>query len=79
MHFRLRIPETAGDRIVLKAKLNYRKFAWWNTQWAYAGIRDPQQGNFALDKGHDDGNWIFKGDLSEGYREAERDPRIFPS
>jgi len=65
VHFRLRVPETVGDRIVLKAKLNYRKFAWWNTQWAYAGIRDPQQGNFALDKGHDDGNWIFKGDLSQ--------------
>jgi tetratricopeptide (TPR) repeat protein len=65
VHFRLRVPETAGDRIVLKAKLNYRKFAWWNTQWAYAGIRDPQQGSFALDKGHDDGNWIFKGDLSQ--------------
>jgi len=65
VHFRLRVPETAGDRIVLKAKLNYRKFAWWNTQWAYAGIRDPLQGNFALDKGHDDGNWTFKGDLSQ--------------
>jgi len=65
VHFRLRLPETAGDRIVLKAKLNYRKFAWWNTQWAYAGIRDPLQGNFALDKGHDDGNWTFKGDLSQ--------------
>ena len=65
VHFRLRVPETAGDRIVLKAKLNYRKFAWWNTQWAYAGIRDPLQGSFGLDKGYDDGNWIFKGDLSQ--------------
>jgi tetratricopeptide (TPR) repeat protein len=65
VHFRLRVPETAGDRIVLKAKLNYRKFAWWNTQWAYAGIRDPQLGSFGLDKGYDDGRWIFKGDLSQ--------------
>ena len=24
------------------ARLNYRKFAWWNTQWAYAGVRDPR-------------------------------------
>ncbi|MBM3800701.1 MAG: tetratricopeptide repeat protein [Acidimicrobiia bacterium] len=64
-HFRLHIPETAGDRITLKAKLNYRKFSWWNTQWAYAGIRDLQQGSFGLDKGYDDGRWIFKGDLSQ--------------
>jgi tetratricopeptide (TPR) repeat protein len=64
-HFRLNVPETAGDRIYLKAKLNYRKFSWWNTQWAFAGIRDPQQSSFDLDKGYDDGVWVFKGDLSD--------------
>ena len=41
IHYRLQIPEDAGDKIYLKAKVNYRKFAWWNTQWAYAGVRDP--------------------------------------
>ena len=41
IHYRLNIPEDCGDRIYLKAKINYRKFAWWNTQWAYAGVRDP--------------------------------------
>jgi len=65
VHFRLRVPETTGKRISLKAKLNYRKFAWWNTQWAYAGIRQPQQGSFGLDKGYDDGLWVFAGDLSQ--------------
>lgn len=65
VHFRLQVPQDCGDQITLKAKLNYRKFAWWNTQWAYAGIRDPQEGSFGLDKGYDDGRWIFKGDLSQ--------------
>ncbi|PYV83220.1 MAG: hypothetical protein DMG05_26535, partial [Acidobacteria bacterium] len=64
-HFRLNIPENTGDRIALKAKLNYRKFAWWNTQWAFAGIRDPLQVAFGLDKGYDDGRWTFQGDLSQ--------------
>ena len=41
VHYRLQIPEDAGDRITLRAKVNYRKFAWWNTQWAFAGVRDP--------------------------------------
>src|SRR5439155_7851836 len=36
VHYRLQIPENAGDRITLRAKVNYRKFAWWNTQWAFA-------------------------------------------
>ncbi|MFN8007495.1 MAG: tetratricopeptide repeat protein [Terriglobia bacterium] len=64
-HFRLTIPRDAGDRLFLKAKLNYRKFAWWNTQWAYAGVRDPIHSGFGLDKGYDDGSWIFKGDLAQ--------------
>jgi len=41
VHYRLTIPESAGDRITLKARLNYRKFAWYNTQFSYAGIPDP--------------------------------------
>ena len=40
-HFRLHIPENAGEKITLHAKLNYRKFMWWNTQFAYAGEEDP--------------------------------------
>ncbi len=64
VHYRLRVPQDAGDRLTVKAKLNYRKFAWWNTQWAFAGIRDPSQPEFALGPGHDDGTWIFAGDTS---------------
>jgi tetratricopeptide (TPR) repeat protein len=65
IHYRLDIPEDAGDKIFLKAKVNYRKFAWWNTQWAYAGVRDPSQPEFALAHGHDDGKWVFTGDTAK--------------
>src|SRR5207248_2980008 len=50
--------------IVLKARVNYRKFAWWNTQWSYAGVREGSQPPFALAQGYDDGRWVFSGDTS---------------
>ena len=64
VHYRLDVPADAGDRIVLKARVNYRKFAWWNTQWSYAGVRDRSQPPFALAHGYDDGRWVFTGDTS---------------
>jgi tetratricopeptide (TPR) repeat protein len=64
VHYRLRVPEDCGDRITLKARLNYRKFSWWNTQWAFAGVRDPEHRDFSLTKHHDDGRWVFTGDTS---------------
>lgn len=64
VHYRLHIPPDCGDQITLTAKLNYRKFAWWNTQWAFAGIRDPNHTNFSVAPGHDDGRWVFTGDTS---------------
>ena len=45
--------------------MNYRKFNWWHTQWAYAGVRDPEDTDFQVDKGYDDGRWVFTGDTSD--------------
>ncbi|RPJ57295.1 MAG: tetratricopeptide repeat protein [Acidobacteria bacterium] len=64
VHYRLKIPKEASGTITLKAKVNYRKFAWWNTQWAYAGVRDPNQVAASIAPGYDDGKWVFTGDLS---------------
>ncbi len=64
VHYRLRIPEDCGGRVTVQARLNYRKFAWWNTQWAFAGVRDPEQGPFSVTPHHDDGRWVFTGDTS---------------
>jgi len=65
VHYRLRVPEDCGDTIRLRAKVNYRKFAWWNTQWAFAGVRDPTDRAPSVAAGHDDGRWIFTGDTSD--------------
>jgi tetratricopeptide (TPR) repeat protein len=64
VHYRLRVPKDCGESLTVKARLNYRKFAWWNTQWAFAGVRDPEQRGYSLGPGHDDGRWVFTGDTS---------------
>ena len=74
IHYRLQIPPDAGDRITIKAKLNYRKFAWFNTQWSFAGVRDPEQPTFSLTPGHDDGQFVFTGDTSNGLGPDQGDP-----
>ncbi len=65
VHYRLDIPKDAGSKIVLRARVNYRKFAWWNTQWAFAGVRDPAHVNPAVSRSYDDGRWVFTGDTSK--------------
>ena len=64
VHYRLVVPEDAGDQIHLRAKVNYRKFSWWNTQWAFAGIPDPARPSDSFGKDHDDRQWLFTGDTS---------------
>jgi len=59
-HYRLHIPENAGDKITLHAKLNYRKFMWWNTQFAFAGVEDSNQTPNAVTPDYDDRKWLFK-------------------
>ena len=49
-HFRVKIPEDARGPITFTAKLNYRKFAHYYTQFAYAGVPKPGQPPNLLDK-----------------------------
>ncbi|MGC8668478.1 MAG: tetratricopeptide repeat protein [Chthonomonadales bacterium] len=44
VHYRLHIPKDCGNRITVTAKLNYRKFSWYNTQFAFGG-RPQMPGN----------------------------------
>jgi tetratricopeptide (TPR) repeat protein len=64
IHYRLDIPPDSGDIITVTARLRYRKFSWWNTQWAYAGVRDPSDSAAQRDAAFDDGRWVFTGDIS---------------
>jgi len=65
VRYRLEIPPDCGDILTVEAKLNHRKFSWWHTQWAYAGVRDPEDTDFHVDKDSDDGEWVWTGDTSD--------------
>jgi len=75
-HFRLKTPEDCGDTITLTAKLNYRKFSWWNTQWAFAGVPDPADKEGQVTKHYDDRRWIFKGSLSDVSAKSKEIPNV---
>lgn len=64
VHYRLHIPENSGDKITLHAKLNYRKFMWFNNQFAYAGEVDTSQPQAEVTKHYDDRKWAFTADTS---------------
>ncbi|MBS1856987.1 MAG: tetratricopeptide repeat protein [Acidobacteria bacterium] len=49
-HFRVKVPKDAKGSIHFTAKLNYRKFEWYYTQYAYAGRPVPGQDPSLLDK-----------------------------
>jgi tetratricopeptide (TPR) repeat protein len=59
-HYRLHIPENAGGQITLHAKLNYRKFMWSNTRFAFGAVEDPNQPHGAVTPDYDDRKWLFK-------------------
>ena len=64
-HFRIHVPEGAGNQMKLTARVNHRKFSWWNTQWSYAGVRDPADAAPRVSPHYDDGAWVFTGDTSK--------------
>jgi tetratricopeptide (TPR) repeat protein len=43
VHYRIQIPANVKGPITVSARLNYRKFAWYYTQFAYAGEPKPGQ------------------------------------
>ncbi len=77
VHFRLRVPKDARGKIHLEARLNYRKFAWFDTQFAFAGVsQDVTPHDVAKD--YDDRRIVFTGDTSNvaGKIKAIPDPPI---
>ena len=75
-HFRLHVPESAGEKITLHAKLNYRKFMWWNTQFAFAGVEDASKPKGDVTPDYDDRKWAFTGDTSQVVGELKKIPDI---
>jgi Flp pilus assembly protein TadD len=70
-HYRLHVPENAGVKITLHAKLNYRKFSWYNTHFSFAGLPEDvttqltRSGAQQTTPDYDDRQFAFTGDTSE--------------
>jgi len=62
VHYRMHIPENTGSKITLHARLCYRKFTWYNTHEAFAGVPDSSKPN-AVGPDFDDRQTLFTGSL----------------
>jgi Tfp pilus assembly protein PilF len=74
VHYRIKIPENAGSKITLHARLCYRKFAWWNTQFAFAGVPDPATGQVNTE--YDDRKFAFTAPLTGVSAKEEKIPDV---
>ena len=79
VHYRMLIPESAGNKITLHARLCYRKFSWWETQFAFAGEPDDKPGR-DVTPDYDDRPFVFTevdsgsfGERRKNSRSAHRD------
>ena len=63
VHYRLHVPEKAGDKITLHARLCYRKFSWWNTHFSFAGTPDATK-NATVTPDFDDRQFAFSASLA---------------
>jgi tetratricopeptide (TPR) repeat protein len=62
VHYRLHVPPGAGKNVKLEARLNYRKFSWYYTNFSYAGTSEGVPSQVA--PSYDDRKVQFNGDLS---------------
>ncbi len=58
VHYRMSIPESAGNKITLHARLCYRKFSWWDTQFSFVGEPDEKSGH-QVTPDYDDRPFMF--------------------
>src|SRR3989475_2937986 len=75
-HYRLHIPENAGNKITLHARLCYRKFSWFNTQFSFGGVPDPTQPKPEVSPDYDDTKYTFAGSLKGVSAKREQIPDL---
>jgi len=76
VHYRVHIPENASNKITLHARLCYRKFAWWNTQFSFAGMADPSQPKPEVAPEFDDTKYSFNASLLGISAKEEKIPNL---
>ena len=75
VHYRLLVPENAGSKITLHARLCYRKFSWYGTHEAFAGEPDPAAPN-SVSPDYDDRPTVFTASLNGVSAKEEKIPEL---
>jgi len=75
VHYRIHIPENAGNKITLHARLCYRKFSWYGTHEAFAGLPDPSKPD-AVAPDYDDRQTLFTASLKGVSAKEEKIPDL---
>ncbi len=78
VHFRMKVPEKTGGKITLTARLCYRKFAWFNTQFAFAGEHELKPGDAIArtTPDFDDAKMVFTKSVQGVSAKAEKIPDL---
>ena len=86
VHFRMKVPAKTGNKITLTARLCYRKFAWGETQFAFAGrpepapsgsaSRDSLSPDSAVTPNYDDRKFLFDAPLEGVSAKSEKIPDL---
>jgi Flp pilus assembly protein TadD len=75
VHYRMRVPDNAGNKITLQARMLYRKFSWWGTQFSFVGMPDPAS-KAEVAHSFDDRPFVFTGSLQGVSAKQERVPDV---
>jgi Flp pilus assembly protein TadD len=76
VHYRLKVPRDAGNKITLHAWLRYRKFSWYNTHFSFAGRPEPGIQQPQPRSEYDDRTFDFSGDTSRVSGNLKRIPDL---
>jgi tetratricopeptide (TPR) repeat protein len=75
VHYRMLVPESASNKITLHARLCYRKFSWYDTQFSFAGEQDPTKPN-SVAPDYDDRQTLFTASLKGVSAKEEKIPDL---
>jgi Flp pilus assembly protein TadD len=75
VHYRMSIPENAGNKITLHARLCYRKFSWFGTQFSFVGEPDEKSGH-EVTPDYDDRPVIFTKSIEGVSAKEEKIPEV---
>jgi tetratricopeptide (TPR) repeat protein len=79
VHFRMKVPNAGGaggKKITLTARLLYRKFVWWGTQFAFAGVPEANQPATSVTPDFDDRKFALTGSLQGVSAKQEKIPDL---